>query len=301
VNARETLNCRCPYPDCADDDEYRMSGSCANCRTKVTGVFTFGHPVQQSLLSCPKWTDKEYSPDLGVHESAGPQPEVPCPVCPRMRMPADRVGETHLTCRHDSNMHQSKAERDMSTFACVTEGGRREIVVAEYDRTLFDTSASAWFSEDRAYRYLLTRDWGDGPVMTWIMLNPSTADAFTSDPTCTRVIQFARREKCTGIRVVNLYGLRATDPAVLRTHPDPVGPCNDRFIDDCTRGLLVVAGWGSHGVRDDRGLQVSTRLDAAGVHLLCLGQTASGQPRHPLYVRSDTPLVRYEPAAKGVA
>ena len=37
-------------------------------------------------------------------------------------------------------------------------------------------TASAVFSEDETYRYLLTRTWGTRPYVTWVMLNPSTAD-----------------------------------------------------------------------------------------------------------------------------
>jgi hypothetical protein len=183
----------------------------------------------------------------------------------------------------------------MSTFACAAAGGRQEIVVAEYDRSLFGTSASAWISEDRAYRYLLTRDWDDGPVMTWIMLNPSSADAFADDPTIRRCTGFARREGCAGIRVVNLFAVRSPDPHLIGQTADPIGPCNDRFIDENTRDGPVVAAWGSYGSRAGRGLKVGTRLEAAGVRLMCLGRLGSGQPRHPLYARADAPLVRYEP------
>jgi hypothetical protein len=31
----------------------------------------------------------------------------------------------------------------------------------------------------------------------------------------------------------------------------------------------------------------------AGVRLLCLGVTSGGEPRHPLYVRADVPLVPF--------
>lgn len=83
MTAPKNLNLRCPYPDCADEYEYRMSGSCANCRTKVTGTFTFGHQVQQSGGICPKWKDRRY--DAWPPDSrglAGPEPKIPRPVCP---------------------------------------------------------------------------------------------------------------------------------------------------------------------------------------------------------------------------
>ena len=161
------------------------------------------------------------------------------------------------------------------------------------------TAAGAWprgtatLSADRTYRYLLTRRWDDGPVMTWIMLNPSTADADTDDPTIRRCTGFARREGCGAICVVNLFALRATDPRELRTSPDPVGPDNDSFLLERTRAGSVVAAWGSHGSLNGRSRAVAALLVAAEVPLLALGVTSSGEPRHPLYIRSDAPFTAW--------
>lgn len=154
---------------------------------------------------------------------------------------------------------------------------------------------SAVFDPSRTYRYLLTREWGDGPVMTFVMLNPSTADAMVDDPTIRRCAGFAKREACTGIAVVNLFALRATDPKSLYSHPDPVGPDNAGFL---LRALVadggpVVAAWGLHGAFHGRGLEVARLLAPAGMG--CLGVTKAGHPKHPLYVRGDTPLVPYVP------
>ncbi len=148
---------------------------------------------------------------------------------------------------------------------------------------------TAMFSADRAYRYVLTRRWGDGPVMTFIGLNPSTADADTDDPTVRRLVGFARREDCGSVCVVNLFALRATDPRALRASPDPVGPGNDAFLRERTQAAYVVAAWGAHGALDGRAAEVRALL--ADVPLLCFARTASGEPRHPLYVRSDAPFV----------
>ncbi|MGE3889429.1 MAG: DUF1643 domain-containing protein, partial [Vicinamibacterales bacterium] len=52
----------------------------------------------------------------------------------------------------------------------------------------------AVLSADGRYRYRLWRLWDDcAPVMTWVLLNPSTADANEDDPTLRKCIGFARR------------------------------------------------------------------------------------------------------------
>jgi hypothetical protein len=159
---------------------------------------------------------------------------------------------------------------------------------------------TAVFSTDRAYRYVLTRTWSTEPgrVAVWVMLNPSTADAFTADPTARRCRGFAQRWGCRGMAIVNLFGLRATDPAVMLTHPDPVGPVNDAVLKavaadpELARGLWI-AGWGAHGAHRDRSRGVSRLLDQHGVQLWTVGVTKAGQPRHPLYAPADAPLTRW--------
>ena len=72
------------------------------------------------------------------------------------------------------------------------------------------------FESVRMYRYVLTRSWAEGSMVVWVMLNPSTADARVDDPTIRKVMGFSRRWGYAGCVVVNLFGLRATDPKALR-------------------------------------------------------------------------------------
>lgn len=133
------------------------------------------------------------------------------------------------------------------------------------------------------YRYELRRVWGPGPLCVWVMLNPSTADGKQDDATIRKCIRLAKRWGSGGIVVVNLYGLRATDPRELWRHPDPVGPENDRHVWGVLGmpGALVVCAWGAHG---RRGNDVLVELVARGVQPQCLALTSAGQPRHPLYL-----------------
>ena len=75
------------------------------------------------------------------------------------------------------------------------------------------TQSGADFSECGRYRYKLWRTWDDiRPVVMFIMLNPSTADATADDPTIRRCIGFARAWGYGGVRVGNLFAWRTPYP-----------------------------------------------------------------------------------------
>ena len=125
------------------------------------------------------------------------------------------------------------------------------------------------------------------------MLNPSTADATVDDPTIRRCRGFARAWDCNGIVVANLYALRATDPAELWRHPEPVGPLNDFHLQRLAlEHETVVCAWGANA-RRERVAQVRALFTGPHHRLMCLGVTKDGSPRHPLYVRADQPLIEW--------
>lgn len=177
-------------------------------------------------------------------------------------------------------------------------------MIVEYDEGEHGL-ATASFSDDRRYRYSLTRRWRTGgELMLWIMLNPSTADAFKLDPTVRRCVEFARREDFAGIVVVNLYALRATRPTKLLLVEDPIGHVvNKATIIGRLQSVevgLVVAAWGAwwtnlHSNAKIPRLNVEGFARDAGRDLYRLGALSKGgAPRHPLYVHHDDPLVPYD-------
>jgi hypothetical protein len=172
-------------------------------------------------------------------------------------------------------------------------------VVVDQRKDLAGGINAAVFDPARTYRYLLTRIWDPSrPPVVFLMLNPSTADAFAEDNTSRRCLSFARREEAGGLVVVNLFALRSTDPRALLHHPDPIGRHNNAFIRQSINcGGRVVAAWGAAGVTGDRGQEVARYLRARGVALSCLGRTSTGQPRHPLYVPGDAALEPYGASA----
>lgn len=140
-------------------------------------------------------------------------------------------------------------------------------------------------------------------MATFIMLNPSTADATVDDPTIRKCLGFCRRWGCGSLQVVNLFGIRATSPRDMMSAADPVGPRNRRAVARALRRHRcaadidpgpVVCAWGAHGGFLGQDREMIARLrQHEWVEPMCLGVTRAGHPRHPLYVRLDTPLVPY--------
>lgn len=152
----------------------------------------------------------------------------------------------------------------------------------------------AQFSVGRDYRYVLWRTWEGvrGHVM-FVGINPSTADEFDDDPTIRRCCGFARRWGYGGFFMLNLFAWRATDPRRLRRNPLPIGPENDDYLRMYAESAgLVVAAWGATAAPWAWRACVVRHL--LGDNVQCLGLTRAGWPRHPLYVRGDQPLERYD-------
>lgn len=156
---------------------------------------------------------------------------------------------------------------------------------------------SAIISPDKLYRYELRRIWDDNkPPLVLGMLNPSIADAYINDPTITRGVKRARRLGCGSLIVWNLGAGRATDPSDWLAMKDPIGPDNNvhirRILAECkVRNGIAVVGWGNFGERFNRDLTAISIANEIGIKFHCLGTTKSGQPRHPLYVADNQPLL----------
>lgn len=158
----------------------------------------------------------------------------------------------------------------------------------------------AVFDSTKKYRYALTRRficpecndektlfvcdcsvWLDKIV--FIMLNPSTATAKESDPTVRRCEGYATLWGYRRLVVLNIFALRSTDPDQLYKEEDPVGPDNNRWIQNCTKDAeMIVCGWGLHGNHLGRGRKVIEMLQHKRPHYLRL--TKDGIPGHPLYL-----------------
>lgn len=135
--------------------------------------------------------------------------------------------------------------------------------------------------------------------VVFVMLNPSTADAFKADPTIAKCVGFAKAWGADVLEVVNLFTLRSPHPSALdeaHERGEPLGTdaaANGEILNACTGALRVIAAWGNNGVRHGRAERVRELLADHGIRAMRLGSTQDGHPLHPLARgKSFIPLTR---------
>lgn len=155
----------------------------------------------------------------------------------------------------------------------------------------------ASFSDDRQYRYFLERYWdkekGVFKLLNFVMLNPSTADLLTDDNSVRKCTVIARRLGYSGVRILNLFAIRSTDPKVLYENEYPIGERNYYWIKETTRHSDVVIAWGNHGLHQNRYSEVLDILRENHCNIYMLDMNKTGMPKHPLYIRNDSELKLY--------
>lgn len=161
-------------------------------------------------------------------------------------------------------------------------------------------SGSAIVSDCGLFRYVLGRAWGhaNAASVTWVMLNPSTADAGSDDPTVRKVVGFSQRWGFGSANIVNVWPYRATSPKVLMAAlrryevSRGVAELNLQYVrGTCRSADLVVAAWGGNAKPCPDLARVERTLTECCRPVVCLGHTVSGQPRHPLMPAYATPKV----------
>jgi len=141
------------------------------------------------------------------------------------------------------------------------------------------------------FRYALTRRWGAGPVVAWLMLNPSTADAERDDPTLRRIMDWADAWGYHGVSVVNVYPYRTSKPAELwrwlgadhesaeREHTTQINCA--KINQAAKQAALRMVGFGADVANVDR-LTLADALTAFGEGVMCMGTNQHGWPLHPM-------------------
>jgi hypothetical protein len=154
---------------------------------------------------------------------------------------------------------------------------------------------TAVISKDKRFRYQLSRIWDDQkPLMMFIMLNPSTANAQKDDPTIRRCIGFAESWGYGGILIGNLYAYRATDPNDLKLAGYPTGSRNTiSLLQMADRVDLIVCAWGnSEGSIFQRLPYPIFIRHRYKLHYLT--KTSDDSPGHPLYLKSTLKPIPWE-------
>jgi hypothetical protein len=156
---------------------------------------------------------------------------------------------------------------------------------------LLKMKKSAILSDDRLYRYSLSRIWDSSlPTVMFIGLNPSTADETENDPTINRCIGFAKSWGYGGLVMTNLFAFRSTDPKILKSVKEPIGDKNnDWLIQLAKESKIIIAAWGTNGTLLNRDKEIKKLFPT----LYCLELSKENHPKHPLYLKKTKTPIRF--------
>jgi hypothetical protein len=162
-------------------------------------------------------------------------------------------------------------------------------IIVKQHNTLIQESV-AHFSSCEKYRYWLRRDWDLSlKAISFLMLNPSTANEIENDPTIERCQRRAIAMGYGSMIIVNLFPFRMTDSTLLNTIDDLLGDvsqANDSIVRAVELSDMTVCGWGKHPLAAPRADAVMLMLTQANLQhkVKCLQLNADGSPQHPLYI-----------------
>ena len=93
-----------------------------------------------------------------------------------------------------------------------------------------------------------------------------------------------------------VFAYRATSPCDMKSAEQPVGELNEYWLEQSISSCkVVIVCWGGNGSHLNRHIEVNELLKkhANNTPILCFGKTKAGQPKHPLYLASNTELINY--------
>ena len=148
-------------------------------------------------------------------------------------------------------------------------------------------SRAAEISNDRKERFSLSRVWDiKKPKLLYIMLNPSIADDKRDDPTIKRLIFFTKKYRYGGFYVANLFTQITPYPKELNMD-NRSKKNNLKIINDLIKKSdSIVYAWGNL-VSEPR--ELMEIID----NPLCFGKNLNGTPKHPLYLPSNSKLLKF--------
>lgn len=150
------------------------------------------------------------------------------------------------------------------------------------------------------HRLLLTRVWNENkPLVLFVGLNPSTANANKNDPTVKRLMAITYYNDYGGFHLVNLFTFITAYPYELKYRFEKIGEngiihsrCEDFYQQALLESECTIAMWGNLVPKE-----LEHRIDFAEKrfeNLLCMDINKSGNPKHGLYIKTETKFKKYD-------
>lgn len=178
------------------------------------------------------------------------------------------------------------------------------------------------------WRPYLERQWGrqDSPLLLFVLMNPSSANAAYDDNSTRRCLDIAERHGFGGMIITDIWSLRSTGNERLLSEPGAAGD-NMAYLQIFTAGDIntggeyyrrlmtlknnldfvaaalknprvtkVYCGWGEHKEPDERQRlkETAALLRSSKKPLVCASQNEDGSPKYVLYTPVGAPLVPFE-------
>ena len=147
---------------------------------------------------------------------------------------------------------------------------------------------SAIISEDKKYRYELSRIWSNLPKITFIMLNPSFGNEHIDDKTIKRLIFFSKKFGYGGFYIGNIFpniNTKVKDLYLDLSHDKEKN--RKHVFSMIKKSICVVYAWGKTIN------QPPNWIDKVVDKPLCFGYNVNGTPKHPLYLKKNTTLISF--------
>ena len=138
-------------------------------------------------------------------------------------------------------------------------------------------------------RYQLWRIWNPNkPLLLYVLLNPSHADADTDDKTVLKLIKFTKKFGYGGFYLGNLHSYVTPHPSDLKDNIIPNEKTNIKHLKKMKQKCIkVVFAWGNEGY-------LPSWLKEMVENPFCLSHNQNGSPKHPLYLSSNTQLIAFD-------
>ena len=146
---------------------------------------------------------------------------------------------------------------------------------------------NARFSSDKKHRYKLSRHWDlNKPQILYIMLNPSIGNESIDDPTIRRLLSFTKKFDYGGFFVGNLFTYITPNPKTLDTSIGLTNKNLNVLTNLVSKADEVVYAWGNS-------IEEPNKLKKFISNQMCFGKNLNGTPKHPLYLPSNSKIIKF--------